>query len=138
MQITEVKKTYVSAIALINDENEILIGKRPVNGFLPGNWEFPGGKIKKSECPELAIIRETKEEIGINLTKSCLAPLSFSTHQYNDFFIILLLYVARRWEGNPKPKTHAELRWVKANDLKKYNMPPANNYLVASLQDLLI
>ena len=138
MQITEVKKTYVSAIALINDENEILIGKRPMNGFLAGNWEFPGGKIKKSESPELAVIRETKEEIGINLTKSCLAPLSFSTYQYNDFFIILLLYVARRWEGNSKPKTHTELKWVKANDLKKYNMPPANNYLIASLQDLLI
>ena len=138
MPIIEVKKKYISAIALINDENEILIGKRPKHGFLPNIWEFPGGKIKKNECPEHAIIREVKEEIDINLSKSCIAPISFSTYDYDDFFIIILLYIARRWKGNPKPKAHSELKWVKPYDLMNYEMPPANNYLVASLKDLLV
>ena len=138
MQIIEVKKIFVSTIALINCENEILICKRPMHGFLPSKWEFPGGKIHKNEYPEHAIIREAKEEIGINLTESCLAPLSFATYKYDDFFIVLLLYIARSWKGTPKPIIHPELKWVKVHDLKKYDMPPANNYLVASLQDLLI
>ena len=138
MPIIEAKKIYISAIALINDENEILIGKRPMHGFLPNKWEFPGGKIEKNEYPEQAIIREAKEEIGINLSKSCLAPLSFSTYKYDEFFVILLLYIARRWKGNPRSKAHSELKWVKPHDLIYYKMPPANNYLVASLKDLLI
>ena len=92
MQIIEVKKIFVSTIALINCENEILICKRPMHGFLPSKWEFPGGKIHKNEYPEHAIIREAKEEIGINLTESCLAPLSFATYKYDNFFIILLLF----------------------------------------------
>ncbi len=137
MPIIEVKKKFVSALALIDDDNNVLIGKRPINSFLPGYWEFPGGKIQENECPEEAIIREAKEEIGIDVTNSCLAPLSFSTHKYEKFFLILLLYIARVWKGNPKSKIHSELKWVKVNDLRKFKMPPANNYLISYLQDLL-
>ena len=138
MQIIEAKKIFVSVIALVNDENEILIGKRPSKNPFPGLWEFPGGKIKENENPEQAIIREAKEELGINLTKSCIAPLSFATYKYKNDNIILLLYIARKWENHPINKIHSKLLWVKPNQLRKFKMPPANNFLIASIQDILI
>ena len=138
MPIIEVKKVFVSLIALVNDENEVLIGKRPSKNSFPGLWEFPGGKIKDDENAEQAIIRETKEEIGINLTKSCLAPLSFATYKYSEDEIILLLYIARKWKNYPVNKIHSKLLWVKPNKLRNFEMPPANNYLISSIQDILI
>ena len=138
MQIIEVKNILVSTIALIDDENKILIGKRPVGKVFENLWEFPGGKVKKNETVEQALIRETKEEINIDLSKNCIAPLVFSTYENENVNIIILLFISRKWNLNPICKVHTELRWVKANNLNNYNMPPANKFLVTSLQDLLL
>ena len=138
MQIIEVKNILVSTIALIDDENKILIGKRPVGKTFENLWEFPGGKVKKNETLEQALIRETKEEINVNLKINCIAPLAFSTYKSENINIIILLFISRKWDLDPICKVHTELRWVKANNLNKYNMPPANKFLVTSLQDLLL
>ena len=138
MQIIEVKNQLVSTIALIDDENKILIGKRPVGKVFENLWEFPGGKVEKNETVEQALIRETKEEINIDLSKNCIAPFVFSTYENENVNIIILLFISRKWNLEPICKFHAELRWVKANNLNNYNMPPANKFLVTSLQDLLL
>ena len=138
MQIIEVKNQLVSTIALIDDEDKILIGKRPVGKTFENLWEFPGGKVKKNESLEHAVIRETKEEISINLSVDCIAPLSFSTYKNQNVNIIILLFISRKWDLEPICKFHTELKWVKANVLNKYNMPPANKPLVSSLQDLFL
>ena len=138
MQIIEVKNQIVSTIALIDDENKILIGKRPVGKVFENLWEFPGGKVKKNETVEQALIRETKEEINIDLSKNCIAPLSFSTYNSPKINIIILLFISRKWDLEPICKFHTELKWVKANNLNKYDMPPANKPLVSSIQDLLL
>ena len=138
MQIIEVKNQFVSTIALIDDENKILIGRRPVGKAFENLWEFPGGKVKKNETVEQALIRETKEEINVDLSKNCIAPLVFSTYENENVNIIILLFISRKWNLEPICKFHAELRWVKANNLNNYNMPPANKFLVTSLQDLLL
>ena len=138
MQITEVKNVFVSILALVNENNEILIGKRPIHDTYAGYWEFPGGKIKNKEHPEEALIRESKEEIGINLEKSCLAPLTFTTFTNNNQNLILLLYVARKWNNTPSTNFHSELSWVKPNKLRDYKMPKANSFLIGSIQDLLL
>ena len=137
MQIIEVKNQLVSIIALIDDENKILIGKRPMGETFENFWEFPGGKVKKNETAEQALIRESKEEINIDLSMNCIAPLSFSTYNSHNVNIIILLFIGRKWELEPICKFHTELIWVKVNSLNKYNMPPANKTLVSSLQDLL-
>ena len=138
MQTIEVKNQLVTTIALIDDENKILIGKRPLGKTFENLWEFPGGKVKKNETVEQALIRETKEEINIDLSKNCIAPLVFSTYENENVNIIILLFISRKWNLEPICKFHAELRWVKANNLNNYNMPPANKFLVTSLQDLLL
>ena len=138
MQIIEVKNILVSTIALIDDENKILIGKRPVGKVFENLWEFPGGKVKKNESVEKALIRETKEELNIDLSEKCVAPLAFSTYKSEHINIIILLFISRKWNLDPICKAHIELRWVKANDLNKYYMPPANKFLVTSIQDLLL
>ena len=138
MQIIEVKNQLVSTIALIDDENKILISKRPLGKAFENLWEFPGGKVKKNETVEQALIRETKEEINVDLSMNCIAPLAFSTYKSENFNIIILLFISRKWNLNPICKVHTELRWVKANNLNNYNMPPANKFLVTSLQDLLL
>ena len=138
MQIIEVNNQLVSIIALIDDENKILIGKRPEGKNFEKLWEFPGGKVKKNETVEQALIRETKEEINIDLSKNCIAPLAFSTYKSENFNIIILLFISRKWDLEPICKFHTELKWVKANNLNKYDMPPANKYLVSNLQDLLL
>ena len=138
MQTIEVKNQLVSTIALIDDENQILIGKRPFGKTFENLWEFPGGKVKKNETVEQALIRETKEEVNVDLSKNCVAPLAFSTYKSENINIIILLFISRKWNLDPICKAHIELRWVKANNLNKYNMPPANKFLVTSLQDLLL
>ena len=138
MQIIEVKNQLVSTIALIDDEDKILIGKRPVGKTFENLWEFPGGKVKKNETAEQALIREIKEEINIDLSMNCIAPLAFSTYKNENINIIILLFVGRNWNLEPICKFHNELKWVKANSLNKYNMPPANQFLITSLQDLLL
>ena len=138
MQITEVKNQLVSTIALIDDENKILIGKRPLGTIFENLWEFPGGKVHKNETVEQALIRETKEEINVDLSMNCIAPLAFSIYNSESINIIILLFVSRKWNLEPISKFHSELKWVKAINLNKYNMPPANKHLVSSLQDLFL
>ena len=138
MQIIEVKNILVSTIALIDDESKILIGKRPYGKTFENLWEFPGGKVKKNETVEQALIRETKEEINIDLSKNCIAPLTFSNYKSENINVIILLFISRKWNLDPICKVHTELKWVTANNLNKYNMPPANKFLVTSLQDLLL
>ena len=126
----------VVSIALINDLNEILLSKRPKNKHLGGFWEFPGGKVEVNEVPEHALIREIKEELNIDIKNKCLAPLSFSEFNYKEFQLLLLLYVCRRWEGEPMSMENNELKWVKPNMLRKYKMPPADETLIHHVQDL--
>ena len=126
----------VVSIALINESDEILLSKRPKNKHLAGFWEFPGGKVETNEVPETALIREIKEELDININKKCVAPLSFSEFDYKEFQLLLLLYVCRRWEGEPKSMEDNEIIWVKPNMLRKYKMPPADDALIYCIQDL--
>ena len=126
----------VVSLALINDADEILISKRPKNKYLAGFWEFPGGKVEDGETPESALIREIKEELNIDINDKCIAPLSFSEFDYKEFQLLLLLYVCRRWEGQPRSMENNELKWVKPNMLRKYKMPPADDSLIYCVQDL--
>ncbi len=126
----------VVSLALINDADEILLSKRPKNKHLAGFWEFPGGKVETGEVPESALIREIKEELDININNTCIAPLSFSEFNYKEFQLLLLLYVCRKWEGEPKSMEKNEIVWVKPNMLRKYKMPPADDALIFCIQDL--
>ena len=137
MQITDPKNLkIVVSIALINNYDQVLIAKRPNNKHLAGFWEFPGGKVEKDETPENALIREVKEELNININNKCIAPVSFSEFDYTNFHLLLLLYICRRWEGVPITMEENELKWVKPSMLRKYKMPPADDSLIYSLQDL--
>jgi len=138
MQITEVKNQLISTIALIDDEDNVLIGKRPMGKPFENLWEFPGGKVKENESLEQSIIREAKEEINVNLNINCIAPLSFSTYHIQNSNLIVFLFITRKWDLKPICKFHKQLKWVKANSLMNYKMPPANKYLLSSLQDLLL
>ena len=126
----------VVSIALINNENEILLSKRPEKKHLSGFWEFPGGKVEEGETPEKALIREVKEELNIDINNKCIAPLSFSEFDYNNFQLLLLLYICRRWDGIPMSMENNKLEWVKPNMLRDYKMPPADDALIYCLQDL--
>ena len=126
----------VVSIALINNENEILLSKRPKKKHLSGFWEFPGGKVEEGETPEKALIREVKEELNIDINDKCIAPLSFSEFDYNNFQLLLLLYICRRWDGVPMSMENNKLEWVKPNMLRDYKMPPADDALIYCLQDL--
>ena len=126
----------VVSIALINNENKILLSKRPEKKHLSGFWEFPGGKVEEGETPEKALIREVKEELNIDINNKCIAPLSFSEFDYNNFQLLLLLYICRRWDGVPMSMENNKLEWVKPNMLRDYKMPPADDALIYCLQDL--
>jgi len=127
----------VAACALIDPDNRVLIAKRPHGKAMAGLWEFPGGKIEPDERPEDTIIRELREELGIDATEACLAPLAFASHAYDDFDLLMPLYVCRRWEGRVTPLEGQELAWVKAVRLRDYPMPAADVPLVAHLIDAL-
>ena len=137
MQIIDPKNLkIVVSIALINNYDQVLIAKRPNNKHLAGFWEFPGGKVEKGETPENALIREVKEELNVDINNKCIAPLSFSEFDYKKFHLVLLLYICRRWEGEPLKMEENELKWVKPSMLRKYKMPPADDSLIYCLQDL--
>ena len=138
MQITDHKNlVIVASIAIIDANDQILIAKRPNKKHLSGFWEFPGGKVEKGESPENALVREVKEELNIDIHNKCIAPLTFSEFNYEKFHLLLLLYVCRRWEGEPMSMEKNEIKWVKVNTLRQYKMPPADDSLIYSLQDLL-
>jgi 8-oxo-dGTP diphosphatase len=131
------KRILVVAVALIDADGRILLAKRPEGKTLAGLWEFPGGKIEDNERPEAALIRELKEELGINVEESCLAPLTFASHAYEDFHLLMPLFVCRRWKGIPQGLEGQTLKWVHAKDLRDYPMPPADLPLIPHLQDML-
>jgi 8-oxo-dGTP diphosphatase len=128
----------VSAVALIDLDGRVLLAQRPAGKRMAGLWEFPGGKIETGETPEAALIRELGEELGIDTAESCLAPLTFASHSYDDFHLLMLVYVCRKWSGTPRPLEGGELAWVRASRLRDYDMPPADIPLIPVLQDLLM
>jgi 8-oxo-dGTP diphosphatase len=132
-----VRLVLVAAVALIDADGRVLVAQRPEGKAMAGLWEFPGGKIEPGETPEAALIRELSEELGIDTWASCLAPLSFASHGYEDFHLLMPLFACRRWQGTPQPHEHAALRWVRAKDLGGLPMPPADRPLVAILRDWL-
>jgi 8-oxo-dGTP diphosphatase len=132
------KLTLVVACALIDADNRVLIAQRPQGKQLAGLWEFPGGKLEPGERPEPALIRELHEELGIVTQETCLAPLTFASHAYDDFHLLMPLYVCRRWEGAVASKEGQALAWVRANKLRDYPMPPADIPLIPHLIDLLM
>ena len=131
------KTVLVVAAALIDDEGRVLIAQRPEGKAMAGLWEFPGGKVEPGETPEAALIRELEEELGIVVKKACLAPFVFASHTYDDFHLLMPLYLIRRWEGEPQSKEHKALKWVKPPALRDYAMPPADLPLVAYLIDFI-
>ena len=127
----------VAAVALIDKDGRVLLSKRPAHKQLGGLWEFPGGKVEAGETPEACLIRELDEELGITVTRSCLAPFVFASHAYEAFHLLMPLYLIRRWEGLVRAREHKALAWVKPNDMGAYPMPPADPPLVAWLRDLI-
>ncbi len=127
----------VAACALIDSDGRILLAQRPEGKSLAGLWEFPGGKVEPGETPEESLVRELHEELGITTKIACLAPLSFASHTYEKFHLLMPLYVCRRYEGIPHGKEGQALKWVKPQALRDYPMPPADEPLIPVLQDLL-
>jgi 8-oxo-dGTP diphosphatase len=131
------KILLVVAVALIDADDRILIAQRPEGKQLAGLWEFPGGKVDAGERPEAALIRELHEELDITVKEDCLAPLTFASHGYEAFHLLMPLYVCRRWEGLVRPREGQAVKWVRATDLRNYPMPPADAPLIPPLIDLL-
>ncbi|WP_417720562.1 (deoxy)nucleoside triphosphate pyrophosphohydrolase [Salipiger sp.] len=131
------KIVLVSAVALIDVDGRILLAQRPEGKSLAGLWEFPGGKVEDGESPEEALIRELHEELGIDTWSSCLAPLTFASHRYDSFHLLMPLFACRKWNGTPRPKEGQTLSWVRAKDLRDYPMPPADIPLIPILRDWL-
>ncbi len=127
----------VAAVALIDADGRVLMAKRPEGKSLAGLWEFPGGKVEPHENLEAALIRELKEELDIDVTASCLAPLTFASHAYETFHLLMPLYVCRRWKGQMCAMEGQEIKWVRAKDLRALPMPPADIPLIPFLEDLL-
>ena len=127
----------VVACALVDADNRILIAQRPEGKQLAGLWEFPGGKVDQGEAPEEALIRELREELGVETKTACLAPLTFASHAYPDFHLLMPLYVCRRWGGTPESREGQALKWVRAQALRDFPMPPADEPLIAPLIELL-
>ena len=127
----------VAAVALIDADGRVLLAQRPDGKAMGGLWEFPGGKVEAGETPETALIRELREELAIETVSSCLAPLTFASHSYDDFHLLMPLFACRRWQGQPQATEHQALRWVRPMRLADYPMPLADVPLVAMLRDLL-
>lgn len=127
----------VAAAALVDADGRVLVAQRPVGKHLAGTWEFPGGKVEPGESPEDALVRELKEELGIDTSASCLAPTGFASHAYEQFHLVLLLFACRRWHGRPVGQAGEAVRWVRVPELFQLDMPPADRPLIGLLQALL-
>ena len=132
-----VKTVLVAACALIDSDGRVLIAQRPEGKVMAGLWEFPGGKVEAGERPEESLIRELNEELGIVVKEECLAPLTFASHVYPDFHLLMPLYVCRRWEGFVQGREMQRLKWVRPLELRNYPMPPADEPLISHLTTLL-
>lgn len=131
------KMVLVSAVALIDIDGRVLLAQRPEGKSMAGLWEFPGGKVEVGETPEAALIRELQEELGIDTWASCLAPLTFASHSYDDFHLMMPLFACRKWEGTPHAREGQTLKWVKPTDMRDYPMPAADIPLISVLRDWL-
>ncbi len=131
------KLLLVSAVALVDADGRVLLAQRPEGKPMAGLWEFPGGKVEPGETPEAALIRELQEELGIDTWQSCLAPLTFASHAYDDFHLLMPLFICRKWQGTPQPREGQVLKWVRPPVLRDYPMPPADVPLIPVLQDWL-
>jgi 8-oxo-dGTP diphosphatase len=131
------KLVLVAACALVDVDGRVLIAERPAGKAMAGLWEFPGGKVEAGERPEQTLIRELKEELGITVNEACLAPLTFASHGYPGFHLLMPLYVCRRWDGTVTGQEGQRLAWVRPNRLRDYKMPPADEPLVSHLMTLL-
>ena len=127
----------VVAVALVDADDRVLLARRPEGKTMAGLWEFPGGKVRDCETPEAALIRELNEELGVDTEESCLAPFAFASHGYDDFHLVMPLFVCRVWRGQPQPREGQSLAWVRPVRMGDYPMPPADAPLVALLRDLL-
>jgi 8-oxo-dGTP diphosphatase len=127
----------VSAVALVDPDGRVLLSQRPKGKDMAGLWEFPGGKVEANESPENALIRELEEELGVLTWNSCLAPLTFASHYYKNFHLLMPLFICRKWEGTPFPKEQQKLNWVRPIDMKNYPMPPADTPIISVLRDWL-
>jgi len=127
----------VAAVALVDADGRVLIARRPAGKAMAGLWEFPGGKVHAGETPERALVRELKEELGIDVSESCLGAFTFASHAYADFHLLMPLYLCRKWKGTPVAHEHSALKWVRPDKLADYEMPPADKPLVAMLRDFL-
>ncbi|MDB2488330.1 8-oxo-dGTP diphosphatase MutT [Alphaproteobacteria bacterium] len=135
MPITAANITLVVACALVDSDGRVLVAARPSGKSMAGLWEFPGGKVEAGETPEAALIRELKEELSIDVTAACLAPLSFASHAYDEFHLLMPLYVCRKWDGQIAPREGQETQWLRPRDLFDLPMPPADKPLIAALRD---
>ncbi len=131
------KVVLVSAVALIDADGRVLLAQRPEGKSMAGLWEFPGGKVESGETPEVALIRELQEELGIDTWESCLAPLTFASHSYDNFHLLMPLFACRKWQGTPVSRENQTLKWVRPNALREYPMPPADVPLIPILRDWL-
>lgn len=127
----------VAAVALLDADDRVLLAKRPPGKSMAGLWEFPGGKVEEGETPEAALVRELREELGIEACLECMQPFTFASHSYPDFHLLMPLFLCRRWEGVARPHEGQELKWVFATRLDEYPMPPADRPLIAMLQEYL-
>lgn len=135
--MTQLPLLLVAACALIDPDGRVLIAQRPPGKSMAGLWEFPGGKVEKGERPEDTIIRELREELGIVVRETCLAPFVFASHSYEAFHLLMPLFLCRRWEGTVAPQEAQEIKWVRPRDLATYPMPPADLPLIPLLRDLI-
>jgi len=131
------KLVLVAACALVDRDGRVLLARRPEGKPMAGLWEFPGGKVEPGETPEACLIRELHEELGVDSWESCLAPLTFASHSYPDFHLLMPLFICRKWRGVPQPREAQDLAWVRPERLRDYPMPPADLPLIPHLQDWL-
>ncbi|HUF87911.1 MAG TPA: (deoxy)nucleoside triphosphate pyrophosphohydrolase [Thermohalobaculum sp.] len=127
----------VAAVALVDADGRVLLAQRPEGREMAGLWEFPGGKVEPGETPEACLIRELEEELGLHTWQSCLAPLSFASHRYPDFHLLMPLFVCRKWQGMLRPRENQAVAWVRPRELASYPMPPADRPLIPVLMDWL-